>query len=185
MCIRDSREPDRSASNGDTLPTPAHIWTSGNPLVLTPIAANDDDRRRDRATQTVSGQFAGLCPGNTEVSVTSGWESQSMGVSVPSEPGPIVKKIRRRARGIEPGDRRKVASVKLAQPAQVIVRLIRRGKTVKTLAEVCHQSQKRLKPSWNGRLKGKPAKPGRYRVQVIVRSDRPDVKRSFSLRVRR
>ena len=179
------REPDRSAPNGDTLPTPAHIWTSGNPLVLTPVAANHDDPRRNPATQTVSGQFAGLCPGNTDVTVTSGWESQSMGVTVPSGPGAIVKRIRRRARAIEPGDRRKLAAIDLDQPAQVIVRLIRHGKTVKTLAEACHRDDGRLKASWNGRLKGKPAKPGRYRVQVIVRSDRPDVKRSFALRVRR
>jgi len=42
-----------------------------------------------------------------------------------------------------------------------------------------------LKLSWNGRRdNGKKAKPGGYRVQVIVRSDRPDVKRSFALRVR-
>jgi hypothetical protein len=177
------REPDRSAPNGDRLPTPAHIWTSGNPLVLTPIAANDDDPRRNPTTQTVSGQFAALCPGNTDVTITSGWESQSTGVTVPSGPGPIVNKIRRRARGIEPGDRRKVASVDLEQPAQVIVRLIRHGKTVKTLAEACHRDERPLKVSWNGRLKGKPAKPGRYRVKVIVRSDLPDVKRSFRLRV--
>ena len=178
------REPDRSASNGDRLPTPAHIWTSGNPLVLTPVATNDDDPRRDAATQTVSGQFAGLCPGNTDITVTSGWESQAMGVTVPSAPGPIVKKIRRRARSIKPGDRRKVASVDLEQPAQVIVRLIRNRKTVKTLAETCHRADGKLKASWNGRLKGKHAKEGRYRVQVIVRSDLPDVKRSFALRVR-
>jgi hypothetical protein len=178
------REPDRSASNGDWLPTPAHIWTSGNPLVLTPVEGTPDDPRRNPATQTISGRFAGLCPGNTDVTITSGWEDQSIGVTVPSEPGPIVNRIRRRARGIEPGDRRKVASVDLDQPAQVIVRLIRRGKTVKTLAETCYQSDKPLKASWNGRLKGKPAKPGRYRVQVIVRSDLPDVKRSFTLRVR-
>jgi hypothetical protein len=178
------REPDRSASNGDTLPTPARIWTTGNPLVLTPEAAPDDDPRRDPGTQTISGRFSALCPGEAQVTITSGWESQSTGVTVPSAPGPIVDRIRRRARALEPGHRRKVASVDLAQPAQVIVRVIRRGRTVKTLAETCHRDDGPLKASWNGRRNGKKAKPGRYRVQVIVRSDQPTVKRSFTLRVR-
>jgi hypothetical protein len=178
------RTPDRSASNGDRLPTPAHIWTSGNPLVLAPVAAENDDPRRDRATQTVSGNFAALCPGNTDVTVSSGWESQSAPVTVPSEPGPIVEAIRRRARAIEPGDRRKVAAVDLAQPAQVIVKITRHGRTVRRLVETCHQSDEPLRASWNGRAKGKPAKPGHYKVQVAVKSDRPSVKRDFRIRVR-
>jgi hypothetical protein len=179
------REPDRSAPNGDWLPTPAHIWTSGNPLVLQPVTAANDDPRRDPTTQTISGRFEGLCPGNTEVTVTAGWESQSTAVTVPSGAGEIVDRIKRRARSIEPGKRRRVAKVDLAQPAQVIVRVIKGGKAVRTLAETCHRSDKPLKASWNGRKEnGKRAKPGRYRVQVIVRSDRPDVKRSFALRVR-
>ena len=179
------REPDRSRPNGSWLPTPAHIWTSGNPLMLRPVAANDDDPRRDPRSQTTSGQFEAICPGNSEVTITSGWESQSTGVTVPSGPGEIVNKIKRRAKRLKAGKRRRVAKVDLAQPAQVIVRVIKGGRVVRTLAEACHRSDKPLKASWNGRKdNGKKAKPGRYRVQVIVRSDRPDVKRSFALRVR-
>ena len=182
------RAPDPSVPNANTLPTPAHIWTSGNPLVLTPVAAGErgpatDDPRRDPHTQTVSGRFAGRCPGRTEVTVTSGWESRSSSVTVPSQPGPIVSKISRGKRKLKPGQRRRVAKVKLAQPAQVIVRVKRKGRTVDTLVETCHESAKALKASWNARANGKRAKPGRYTVVVAVNSDRPPVKKKFKIRV--
>jgi Calcineurin-like phosphoesterase len=191
------REPDPSAPNANTLPTPAYIWTSGNPLVLAPVAAGaqasgsgaqasaagTDDPRRDPNTQTISGRFAGLCPGRTEVTITSGWESQSAPVTVPSQPGPIVNKVKRGKRKLKPGRKRKVASVSLAQPAQVKVVVKRHGRSVRTLAETCHEPPDKLKATWNGRANGKRVKPGRYAVVVSVESDQPTVKRKFKIRV--
>jgi Calcineurin-like phosphoesterase len=191
------REPDPSAPNASTLPTPAHIWTSGNPLVLAPVPAGQttldsgaqvasaslDDPRRDPRTQTTSGRFAGLCPGRTEVAITSGWESQSTPVTVPSQPGPIVNKIKHGKRKLGPGQKRKVAKVRLAQPAQVRVVVKRHGREVRTLAEICHESTDPLKATWNGRANGKRVKPGRYAVLVTVESDQPPVKKKFKIRV--
>jgi hypothetical protein len=94
-----------------------------------------------------------------------------------------VSKIIRGKRKLKPGQRRRVAKVKLAQPAQVIVRVKRKGRTVDTLAETCHESAKALKASWNARANGKPAKPGRYTVVVAVNSDQPPVKKKFKIRV--
>jgi hypothetical protein len=177
------RPPDPSAPNANHLPTPAHIWTSGNPLVLGPVAAADDDPRRDAATQTVSGQFRGLCPGHAEIEITSGWESESTPVTVPSQPGKIVRKIRRGENELEAGQRQRVATVRLAQPAQVVIKVVRHGRTVRTLKETCHQSTKALKAKWNGRARGKPVKLGRYKIVVSVRSDQPTVQRRFGVRV--
>ena len=178
------REPDPSVSNAAWLPTPAHIWTTGNPLVLRPVAAANDDPRRDPRTQTTSGAFEGLCPGSADIKVTSGWESESVGVTVPSDPGRIVRSIRAGAASLRPGHPVRVASVRLAQPAQVEVQVLRHGKKVRTLTDLCHQSSKRLKTAWNGRADGKRVKPGRYKVRVIVRSDRKPVKRAFAVQVR-
>lgn len=178
------REPDPSVSNASWLPTPAHIWTTYDPLVLRPLAASDDDPRRDPRTQTTSGAFEALCPGNTKVEVTSGWESESVPVTVPSDPGRIVRSIRPRARRLRVGHPVRVASVRLAQPAQVKIQIVRRGREVRRLSDLCYQSAKRLKAAWNGRAGGKRVKPGRYKVRVIVRSDRKPVKRTFPVRVR-
>jgi Calcineurin-like phosphoesterase len=191
------REPDPSAPNANTLPTPAYIWTSGNPLVLGPVAAGapasgsgaqasaagTDDPRRDPNIQTTSGRFAGLCPGRTGVTITSGWESQATPVTVPSQPGPIVNKIKRGKRKLKPGRKRKVASVSLAQPAQVKAVVKRHGRNVRTLAETCHEPPDKLKATWNGRANGKRVKPGRYAVVVTVESDQPTVKKKFKIRV--
>jgi Calcineurin-like phosphoesterase len=186
------RTPDPSAPNAERLPTPAHIWTSANPLVLAPVPADAgagsrapaaDDPRRDPRTQTISGRFAGRCPGRTEVTVTSGWESESTPVLVPSQPGPIVNKIRRGKRKLATGRSRRVAKVKLAQPAQVIATVKRHGRAVRTLVETCHESPKPLKVAWNGRANGKRVKPGRYSVVVAVPSDQPTVKKKFKIQV--
>jgi len=178
------REPDPAVSNAAWLPTPAHIWTTANPLVLRPVAAANDDPRRDPRTQTTSGVFEGLCPGNADVEVTSGWESESVPVTVPSDPGRIVRSIRAGAARLRAGHPVRVAAVRLAQPAQVTVQVLRHGRKIRTLADTCHRSAKRLKATWSGRADGKRVKAGRYKVRVIVRSDRKPVKRAFAVHVR-
>ena len=155
-----------------SLPTPARIWTTGNPNVLEPIRSANDDPRRNTATQTDSGAFMAVCPGRARVTVTSGWEAQRKRVTSRSAGGKIVRRIKagRRTR------------VKLAQPAEVEVRVKRRGRTVATLADRC--VARRLKVRWNGRDKSGRARQGRFRVQVIVKSDRKPIKRQRRIRIR-
>ena len=153
------------------LPTPARIWTSGNPNVLKPIPSPDDDPRRDRATQTDSGMFEAICPGRARVQVTSGWEAQRKRITSTSTAGKIVRRIRigRRTR------------VKLAQPAEVEVRVKRRGRTIATLADQC--VMRNLRVRWNGRDRKGRARHGRFRVRVVVKSDRKPVRRQRRIRI--
>ena len=107
-------EPDDTPR--ESLPNPARIWTSGDPLVLAPVASDSDDPRRDPRTQTADGRFRPRCPGRAALTVTSGFEEQALRVAVRSRPGtPIVRSIRRAGR--------RRAVVRLAQPA--VVRVLR------------------------------------------------------------
>ncbi len=175
-----------------SLPTPARIFTSADPLVLAPVASKTDDSRRNPRTQTEDGLFEARCPGTAGLSVTSGFETTTRSVKVPSRPGTrIVRRARvAKVRGLRPGRRRTVARVKLVQPAVVRVLVRRGGRTVRTLRRACLQPGSRaLRVGWNGRVKRKGklrvARPGRYRVQLLVRSDRKPVKRSRVVRVLR
>ena len=178
------RDPDPARPNASKLPSPARIWTSGDPLVLAPVAAADDDPRRDAATQTDSGRFAARCPGPAAITVTAGSESRTAAVTVPSEPGPIVRSVERRSRTVRRGRTPKLAAVRLVQPARLIVRVTRGGKTVGSLAERCTAARKRIAVRWDGRLGGRAVPRGRYGVTVRVASDRPSVVRRYAVRVR-
>jgi hypothetical protein len=153
------------------LPTPARIWTSGNPNVLQPIRSADDDPRRDRASQTDSGTFEAICPGRTRVQITSGWEAQRKRVTATSAAGKIVRRIKAG----------RTTRVKLAQPAEVEVRVKRRGRTVATLADRC--VARTLKVRWNGRDRKGRARHGRFRVRVAVKSDRKPIRRQRRIRI--
>jgi len=176
------REPDRTRENGENLPEPARIWTSTNPLVLAPIASEDDDPRRERASQTQSGRFRAKCPGKSRVAITAGIETAAERVTVASAKGPIVRSIERRRRKLAPGKRRAVAKVVLEQPAVVDVRVVRKGRLVKSLMRKC--KKRRAIARWDGRdARGRRAKRGRYRVKVKVRSDRRPVAERFGVRL--
>jgi len=75
-----------------------------------------------------------------------------------------------------------VARVGLQQPARPFVLVRRGGRVVRKLRSTCISRGRRATVRWDGRLrrrgKLRPARPGRYRVQLIVRSDRRPVKRS-------
>jgi calcineurin-like phosphoesterase family protein len=169
VAIAQQSEP--TSTPKDDLPIPARIWTSGNPNVLEPIASADDDPRRNRATQTDSGAFMAVCPGRTKVQITSGWEAQRKRFTSRSASGKIARRIKvgRRTR------------VKLAQPAEVEVRVKRRGHTVATLADQCVQRSLRVR--WNGRGKHGLVRHGRYRVKVAIKSDRKPIRRSRRIRI--
>ena len=175
----------------ENLPTPARIFTSSNPNVIAPLAAKGDDPRRDARTQTDGGLFEGRCPGRAKVSITSGFETTAKNVLVPSNRGRIVRRVRVvRAKGLRRGVRRTVARIRLSQRARVLVRVRRRGRTVRVLRGAClAPGSKRLRVTWNARArrrgKLRAVKPGRYRIQVFVRSDRRTVARGATVRVRR
>jgi hypothetical protein len=178
------REPDPERPNAANLPEPARIWTSGEPLVLAPIASKDDDPRRDRRSQTQGGQFQARCPGRTKVTITSGVERRSHAVTIKSRRGQIVRRIARRATVVRTGTRTKVVRVTLRQPALVDVRVLRRGRVVKSLKRAC--SERGLSAAWDGRnQRRRRARPGRYTVQTLVTSDRRPVRRRFSVRLTR
>ena len=76
------RAPDPTRPNVDNLPTPAHIWTTRNRSILRPVAAQNDDPRRNARRQTTSGRFKAVCPGFTVIRIKSGWESARYGIKV-------------------------------------------------------------------------------------------------------
>ena len=76
------RSPDSSRPNIETLPEPAHVWNTRRPKRLAPVAAANDDPRRNRKRQTTSGQFEALCPGKVTIRIKSGWETAQFPVRV-------------------------------------------------------------------------------------------------------
>jgi len=163
----------------ESLPTPARIWTSDNARVLAPAPMQDDDPRREEATQTIGGAFVGRCPGTTRVSITSGWERTAHAVTVPSRGGPLVRSIRQTARTASRGRRVNVARVVPTQPVVVRVRVRRGGRTVARLAHRCG-----LKPTTARWTPKRSAPRGRYTVEVAVLSERRPQVRHFTVRLR-
>jgi hypothetical protein len=142
----------------ESLPNPARIFTSGNPLVLAPVASKTDDARRDARTQTEDGAFRPVCPGRTTVRVTSGFEETATPVTVASGPGTILRSVRR-------GRGRTVATVNLAQGAIVEARLRRAGRTIQTFAPTCRTAGKST-------LRARRTPPRGATLEVQIRSDR-------------
>ncbi len=176
----------------ESLPAPARMFATSDPLVIAPVASDSDDPRRNPRTQTEDGLFEARCPGSARVRITSGFETSAKAVRVPSKPG--VRILRRaklaKGRSIRPGRRRVVARVKLLQPAIVTVRVRRGGRTVRTLRRACSVPGRRdLRVAWNGKVSRRgrlrSARPGRYRVQLVVRSDRKPLRRGGGVRVLR
>ena len=173
----------------EVLPNPARIWTTANPFVLAPVASSSEDPRRDPRTQTQDGAFRARCPGRTRVVIRSGFGSASRPVRVASRPGRVVRSVRLRRRGLRAGRRSVVARVRLAQQAEVLVRVRRRGRTVRTLRRGCFAAGRARAFTWDGRVRRRGrmrrARPGRYRVEVLVRSDRRPLRRARTLLLRR
>jgi hypothetical protein len=168
-----------TATPRESLPVPARIWTSDNARVLAPAPMQDDDPRRDEATQTIGGGFIGRCPGTTRVSITSGWERTTKVVTVPSRGGSLVRSVRQTARVASRGRRVAVARVVPTQPVVVRVRVKRGKRVVSTLAHRCG-----LAPTVARWTPKRSAARGRYVVEVAVFSDRKPQMRRFTVRVR-
>jgi hypothetical protein len=185
-----AQQSEPTSTKKENLPTPARIWTTSNPEVLAPVPSEDDDRRRDARTQTDSGIFAAPCPGRATIEVTSGWEAQRKEIASTSAPGPIARRVQagRRA-ALRRGRRGRVASVLLAQPGEVEVRVRRGRRILATISESCFAGGARpLSVSWDGRVerrgKRRRVRAGIYTVEVRVRSDRKTVVRRARVRLR-
>lgn len=79
------------------------------------------------------------------------------------------------------------ARVRLRQRAEVIVRVKRGKNVVRNLGRGCFRGRKTLRFRWGGQIKRptlRPAPPGRYRLQVLVLSDRKTFSRSRVVRIR-
>ncbi len=162
----------------DALPAPARIWTTDNARVLAPVAASQDDPRRDPATQTAHGRFVARCPGTTRVSVTSGWERTTKVVTVPSRAGAITRGVARGERRAPRGRTTTVARIRPAQPAVVRVRVRRGKRVVKTISHGC--TGRPVAARWTP---SRSAKRGLYDVEVAVFSDRKPLVRRYAVRV--
>jgi len=176
------RDPDPSRPNFENLTTPARMWTTGNRYVLRPIASETDDPRRHENRQTESGRFQATCPGETELSITSGWQTEGQNVTLPSEEGKIVRSIEGGPRQTEPGRAARATTLRLAQAAEVKVSVRRNGDKVRGLDHRCASAGGFSVP-WDGRVNGDPAKPGEYEIRVEVLSDRAPILRKFEVTV--
>jgi hypothetical protein len=169
--VAGAQQSEPTSTPKKNLPIPARIWTSGNPNVLSPVASADDDPRRDKTSQTDSGAFEAICPGRARIQITSGWEAQRKKITSTSAAGKIVRRVRAG----------RTSRVKLAQPAEVEVRVKRGRRTIATLADRC--VARKLKVRWTGRDRKGRARHGRFRVRVAVKSDRKAVVRRRKIRI--
>ena len=179
------RRPDPDRPNAANLPAPSFIWTTSNARILSPLAAEDDDPRRVRRRQTVSGKFRARCPGRTRVRLTSGFKTAGRKVVVPSRRGKLIRSVRAPSRVINPGSRVSVAVIQLAQHARVVIEVRSGGKRISLLRRRCQSPADLLTAFWNGRrTNGRQVARGAYSLVVRIRSDRPDVVKRFRLLVR-
>jgi hypothetical protein len=125
------------------------------------------------------------------VRITSGFETTAKPVSVTSARGRIVRRAKAYgAKRLRPGRRLTVARVRLGQRARLLVRIRRKGRTVRVLRNAClAPGSKQLRARWDGRVSSRGklhrARAGTYRAQVLIRSDRRTLKRSALVRVAR
>jgi hypothetical protein len=183
LAIAQRSEP--TSTPRESLPNPARIWTSSNPYVLSPSPSGTEDPRRDPLTQTQDGKFRARCPGRATVRLSSGWESKGHRVVVPSAAGAHLRSLGARAKTVRSGRGGTLAKVRLAQRAEVDVRVLRGKKRVAAPLHRCLAGGRGYGLRWNGRIGSKKAKPGVYRLEVVVRSERAPVVRRLSFRVTR
>ena len=116
--------------------------------------------------------------GPRDVTVTSGLTSAEKATTVTGA-GPALRRVAPRATTVRRGRRTAIASIKLGRPAQIEAR-VRRGRRVvaTVLPNTCANGSRAVR--WDA----KGAKPGRYTLEVRVRSDRPTVVRKLGFSVR-
>lgn len=175
-----------TSTKAENLPTPSRIWTSSAPLVLAPVAAKNDDARRNARRQTDGGRFRGVCPGRATLEIASGFESKQRRIRVPSVNGkPIVRGIRARGGFVRRGRATGLARVRPGQPVRVIAKVLnRRGKPIATLKRTCTGRTTFIR--WNGRRglgRGKLVRPGAYTLVVKALSDRRPIRRTARITV--
>ena len=123
--------------------------------MVAPLTAKGDDPRRDRRTQTEGGVLRGPLPGPRAREHHLGLRDHRQDGAVPSKAG----RIARRVRAVKAGLRRArpahaSARVRLSQPARVLVRVRRRGRTVRVLRDACLKpGRKLLRVAWDARAR--------------------------------
>lgn len=172
----------------ESLPNPARIWTSSQPQVLRPVKSATDDPRRNATKQTADGNFRAVCPGRSKLTITSGFESTSTAIRVPSARGPLVRSIRAGHDRVRAGKSTRVASVNLAQSARVVAAVRRNGSLVSRLENSC-AGPGNAAIRWNGKVgsgkDGRRAESGKYVVRIRVLSDRTPKRKRFTVTVAR
>ena len=178
--ISGAQQSEPTSTPVESLPNPARMWTSSNPLVLRPVASKTDDPRRRVRAQTADGKFVARCPGRSRLTIASGFAKAAKRIRVPSRKGPIVRSVAPGSRAVERGRKTTVASVRLAQRARIVATVHGNGGRVALLARRCARAGRPFAVRWNG----KGASRGRYSVVVRVLSDRRPVVRRFAFNVR-
>jgi hypothetical protein len=77
-----------------------------------------------------------------------------------------------------------LAKVRLAQPAEVEVRVKRGGKRIATTLHRCLRAGRSYSLRWDAKAGAKAAKRGNHVLEVIVRSERRPFVRRLAFRVR-
>lgn len=179
--ISGAQQSEPTSTPVESLPNPARMWTSSNPLVLRPVASKSDDPRRRVRTQTADGRFLGRCPGRARLTIASGFEKASKRIRVRSRKGPVVRSIHAGSGQVSRGSQTMVARVRVAQRARIVATAhAKGGRTVAVLARRCQRAGHRFDVHWSAA--GVPA--GDYTVLVRVLSDRRPVADHFNVRVR-
>ncbi len=178
----------------ESLPVPARIFATSDPQVVAPVASRTDDPRRDRGAPDRGRRLPRPLPRRRarehhlrlrdHVQGRSGWPAGAAGSCACCARLPLALAACRPARRV------RVSKVRLGQPARVLVRIRRKGRTVRVLRDAClAPGSKLLTSRWDGRVtrrgKLRRAAAGRYRAQVLVRSDRKTVSRSAVVVVRK
>jgi hypothetical protein len=76
-----------------------------------------------------------------------------------------------------------VARLRLEQPAQVTVRVLRGKRVVRVLRETCAGAGV-VPVTWNGRAADRKVRRGRYALEATIRSDRAPIVRRYRVRAR-
>jgi hypothetical protein len=168
-----AQQSEPTSTPPESLPVPSRIWTSSNASVLRAVPAAEDDKRRNRRTQTDGGRFRARCPGRARLEIASGFAFRQRKVTVRSAPGGIVRSIKPLG-GLVDGPT-PVAAVQLSQPARVRAVVLDGGRRVALLRRRCFGAGT-VTIGWNGhrgrRGRGRALDPGAYEVAVSVLSDR-------------
>ena len=155
-------------------PTPTHTYSSPGTYQVTLVVT---DAQGCSVRQVYNGQTT-LCPGGA-IARTVGSATVAPKVVLPPNPKPVIRKLEvvpakfaPKMRGVKPGKVKLGTTFRyrVSEASTVRFKIERKkGKRFKKLGsrpQSVKAGANKLK--WNGKLKGKPLKPGRYRATVVA-----------------